>query len=96
MSRNLLRVLVLGFVILGFVPATAHTAVAPRPVQKAEQSKSDVENETVYVTRTGAKYHRDGCRYLRSSRIPMKLKDAAKSYGPCSVCRPPVVREKGQ
>jgi curli biogenesis system outer membrane secretion channel CsgG len=96
MSRNFLRVLVLGLVVLGCVPATAHTAVASAAVQKAEQSKSDVENETVYVARTGAKYHRDGCRYLRSSRIPMKLKDAAKNYTPCSVCRPPVLRGKGQ
>ena len=25
---------------------------------------------SVYVTRTGAKYHRDDCRYLRSARFP--------------------------
>ncbi len=29
--------------------------------------------ETVYITRTGAKYHRDGCQYLRRSRIPISL-----------------------
>lgn len=43
----------------------------------------------VYVTRTGDKYHRAGCRYLRRSQIPMSLKDAeAHGYRPCSVCRP--------
>jgi hypothetical protein len=46
---------------------------------------------TVYVTNTGAKYHNDGCRYLRKSRIPMSLEDAkASGYDPCSVCGPPM------
>lgn len=33
----------------------------------------------VYVTRTGSKYHRDGCRYLSRSRIPISLRDAKAS-----------------
>jgi len=48
--------------------------------------------DTVYVTRTGAKYHRAGCRYLSKSMIPIPLKEAAQRYAPCSVCRPPVPR----
>ena len=48
--------------------------------------------ETVYVTKTGKKYHLDGCSSLRSSKIPMELEAAAKSgYGPCGRCRPPSV-----
>jgi hypothetical protein len=47
---------------------------------------------TVYVTRTGSKYHKGGCRYLSKSKIPMALKDAKKAYDPCSVCRPPTSR----
>lgn len=43
---------------------------------------------TVYITRTGAKYHRGNCRYLRYSKIPISLERAKRSYGPCSVCRP--------
>jgi hypothetical protein len=35
------------------------------------QSQQDPQTITVYVTRTGAKYHRDGCRYLSRSKIPM-------------------------
>jgi len=46
--------------------------------------------ELVYVTRTGMKYHRAGCRYLSKSMIPMPLREAAQSYAPCGVCRPPV------
>lgn len=45
---------------------------------------------TVYSTRTGSKYHRDGCQYLRSSKISVSLKAATSSgLGPCSRCRPP-------
>ncbi|WAC08954.1 MAG: thermonuclease family protein [Thermodesulfobacteriota bacterium] len=47
------------------------------------------EAVTVYVTRTGAKYHREGCRYLRRSSIPISLEEAKKRYSPCSVCSPP-------
>lgn len=40
----------------------------------------------VYITRTGDKYHRDGCQYLRRSQIPISMKDAQASYSPCSKC----------
>ena len=42
----------------------------------------------VYITRTGAKYHHDGCRYLSASKIPISLTDAKRQYSPCSVCNP--------
>lgn len=47
------------------------------------------QTQTVYITRTGKKYHRASCGYLRQSKIPMELSDAAASYGPCSRCKPP-------
>lgn len=43
---------------------------------------------TVYITRTGSKYHRSSCSYLRSSKIPISLTDAKKQYSPCSICKP--------
>lgn len=44
---------------------------------------------TVYVTNTGSKYHRAGCRSLKKSQIPMSLEDAkASGYQPCGVCGP--------
>ncbi len=46
------------------------------------------DNPLVYITRTGAKYHRDGCRYLSASKIPISLTDAKRQYSPCSVCNP--------
>ncbi len=52
-------------------------------------SATDAQTTTVYITRTGSKYHRAGCRYLRQSKIPISLKHAKQHYEPCSVCRPP-------
>jgi hypothetical protein len=46
---------------------------------------------TVYVTRTGAKYHTASCRYLSRSQIPMALGEASKRFSPCSICRPPIL-----
>jgi len=56
----------------------------------AKHNKVQTKEVTVYVTRTGAKYHNAGCQYLRRSCIPMKLSDAkAAGYTPCSRCNPP-------
>lgn len=44
---------------------------------------------TVYITKSGTKYHRDGCRSLWNSRIPIDVNAArARGYTPCSVCDP--------
>ena len=48
------------------------------------------DDQIVYITKTGKKYHRDGCSSLRSSKIPIKLEDAIKrGYEPCGRCNPP-------
>ncbi|MBA7557027.1 hypothetical protein ES705_49756 [subsurface metagenome] len=45
---------------------------------------------TVYITKTGKKYHRGSCSYLRRSKIPISLKNAcARGHTPCSRCNPP-------
>lgn len=47
------------------------------------------EAQTVYITRTGAKYHITTCHYLRSSKISIKLSEAKRQgYTACSVCKP--------
>ena len=44
---------------------------------------------TVYITKTGEKYHLGSCRYLKKSKIPIDIDDAvARGYTPCSVCSP--------
>lgn len=65
--------------------------VAAQPAKPAETKKQKSnEDVTVYITRTGAKYHSAGCSYLSRSSIPISLKDAvARGYTPCSRCNPP-------
>lgn len=50
-----------------------------------------VDSETiVYITNSGTKYHRNGCRYLNKSKIPIPLNEIdTTKYAPCSVCKPP-------
>lgn len=44
----------------------------------------------VYVTRTGSKYHREGCPSLRAGATAMSLAEAAAAgYEPCARCDPP-------
>ncbi len=69
--------------------AVAPTPAKPTPSPVVKPPKPRPADVTVYVTRTGRKYHRGSCRYLRKSRIPMKLSEAKARYGPCSVCGPP-------
>jgi len=46
-------------------------------------------DETVFITKSGYKYHCGGCSYLKKSSIPIKKKDAInRGYGPCSRCNP--------
>jgi micrococcal nuclease len=44
--------------------------------------------QTVFVTKTGTKYHRAGCPRLTGTEAAIALKHAAASYEPCSVCQP--------
>ena len=47
-----------------------------------------VYGETVYVTKTGSKYHSYGCVYLKKSCIEKDLSVAeSQGYTPCSKCR---------
>ncbi len=53
------------------------------------QPETENKEETVYITKTGSKYHRENCKYLKSSKIPVSLEKAkADGYEPCKVCKP--------
>ncbi len=55
--------------------------------KKQETSTTQPITTTVYVTKTGKKYHKDGCSSLSKSKIAISLSDAeAKGYEPCSKC----------
>lgn len=67
----------------------AHSFTQPVAAMGSPLAQQGKKEQTVYITRTEEKYHRDGCRYLRQSKIAIKLKDAlAKGYTACKICRP--------
>ena len=68
-------------------------------VQKNQRETTSIQSrapplsqseETVYITKTGSKYHKAGCRSLKKSCIPIGLKEAKeRGYKACSVCGSP-------
>jgi endonuclease YncB( thermonuclease family) len=47
-------------------------------------------DETVYISKSGIKYHNKSCRSAKKGATAIKLKEArAKGYLPCKVCKPP-------
>lgn len=55
-------------------------------------SASEAKSTTVYITKTGTKYHTENCYCLKKSKIKKKLSDL-KDYEPCQICCPPVVKK---
>ena len=55
---------------------------------------ANLSTQTVYVTKTGKKYHKESCRYLKNSKKELTLERAlAYGYQACLVCKPP--KKKG-
>lgn len=47
------------------------------------------KEQVVYITKTGKKYHKGSCRYLKNSKIKTtKSKAQSQGYTPCKVCKP--------
>jgi hypothetical protein len=65
-------------------------APCPIPAHQDQPELLQAVESTVFITRTGNRYHLGGCEYLRRSSIAVAL-SAAKNggYTPCHVCRPP-------
>ena len=60
------------------------------PTPEPTIKMTEPQTVTVYITKTGEKYHSDGCQYLKKSKIPIDLDDAiSQGYEPCSKCHPP-------
>lgn len=61
----------------------------PEPVPASALQPEPV-SQTVYVTKTGTKYHLEGCSHLNKSKIEKTLAEAkAENYQPCKSCKPP-------
>lgn len=65
----------------------AAKAAAEKAAQEAAAEQQQTNSQTVYVTKTGAKYHRSGCQYLKKSKIAISLDNAkSQGYTACSKC----------
>ncbi len=56
-----------------------------------KNTKSDEDNITVYITKTGKKYHRASCQYVKNkvTVFTLSIENAKLSgYTPCSKCLP--------
>ena len=73
------------------VKENAPPVVVQTPLDKVqdEPSVSDNQSQVVYRTRTGKKYHRAGCSYLKSIIETTVSEAQSMGLGPCSRCNPP-------
>jgi len=53
--------------------------------EKTNETNDDI---TVYITKTGSKYHSENCSYLNGNGISKKLSEVKEKYSPCSKCNP--------
>ena len=75
--------------------AGAPPVAEPPPTEAAPAEAEPAQTTTVYVTRHGEKYHREGCRFLRHSKFARTLEEAlGEDYEACKVCRPPKPEEE--
>lgn len=58
-------------------------------IDRSVSSENKKESQSVYVTKTGKKYHTDKCRYYSDNCIKISKEDAkANGYEPCDSCNP--------
>ena len=71
--------------------ASVHESKNDAPIFKSLEEYTDNTSilKIVYITDSGTKYHRSGCRYLKDSCHSISIDNAeAEGYSPCSVCDP--------
>jgi len=52
-------------------------------------SNQEISAQSCFITKSGSKYHKATCSYLRNSAQAIKVSEAmAKGYSPCSRCNP--------
>ncbi len=72
------------------VPAPAPIAAQPAPAVASQypQVASAASSDTVYVTKSGAKFHKAGCQHLTNPIAVSRQEAIQKNYTPCAVCKP--------
>jgi uncharacterized protein YcfL len=74
--------------------ATASISKSTSEISNSATKKTTVNpttntDETVYITNSGNKYHKEGCKSLQKSKKAIKKSEAIKEgYEPCHICKP--------
>lgn len=70
-------------------PATPPVRVqAPAPEPKVKTPEPESETGWVWITKSGSKYHAEGCSHLTSSRTRVRRDSVQTSHDACKSCNP--------
>lgn len=78
------------FILLGTsLPTLAVNTTVNTANYKSSYAAKATKSYTVYITNTGGKYHKKGCRYLKKSSIAIKKSSAvSQGFTACKICKP--------
>lgn len=69
--------------------STSSSLTSKKTSSSNNSSSNITQRTTVYITKTGSKYHKSSCSYLKKSKISISLKSAkSQGYTACSRCNP--------
>ena len=83
-----------GTVVAGDVPdavkeTESEAATASAALAAGAEAERRGDANVVYVTSSGSRYHRKGCKHVKDGAIPLVKDDAtAAGYEPCGTCNP--------
>lgn len=87
------RVAIAGLAMGLAIACLCFIAIQPAPEAVAAPALANAQGYspellTVYITRSGGKYHLPGCHYLGANKIPLPISEAVRHFEPCSICFP--------
>ncbi len=84
---NFFGILILLIVLISIISLSSNIYINSNKAAEINTNSNTEIEKIYYVTKTGSKYHIDGCMYLSDSKIPISLPDAIENnYIACSVC----------
>ena len=83
-----MKILRPAIIVLALLAVCLGVSVSINYNNALQQNRND--DVIVYITKTGAKYHKLGCSYIKNKEInDIKIKDAeGQGYKPCKICEP--------
>ena len=74
--------------ILIFALLVSSVLLPTNSVVASERFAQNKIESTVYITKTGKKYHRIGCKHLKSCITINRVEAIRLGYDACKVCKP--------